>query len=79
MRDIYLRVLCDEPPLDILGFGGITDESREYNEPMLEAIQLSFEGNTESMDDLYWDDLAAKEPVQYPPEVEEDCVDIDYE
>ena len=78
MRDCYYEVLySSQPPLDKQSFKGIKAEHRDYTEPMLEAIQCCFEGNTEDMDDLYWDNLINNEPVQAPPRVEQDCVVVD--
>jgi hypothetical protein len=76
MRDYYMDELYGgSPPLDIQGFKGIKAESRGYTEPMMKAIQLCFEGDTEGMDNLYWDNLIAIEPVQPVPDITKVCID----
>lgn len=80
MRDCYTKVLYgSEPPLDILGFKGFKGDMRDCSKDMEEAITRCFEGNTEGMDDIFWDNLIAKEPVQSSPLLEQYYIDTEYE
>jgi hypothetical protein len=80
MKGYYEEVLYGQDrPIDMMGFKGIKGEMREYSEGMNRAIQLSFRGHTEEMDDLYWDNLIKLEPVQVPSGLEVGGLDIEYE
>ncbi len=48
----------------IVGMRKVSAKALDFSEQLTQAIGKCFEGNTEGMDDKFWDELIAREPVQ---------------
>ena len=70
MADYYRMVVGE------VGMRGIKGTAQEFSKPLTNAINKSFEQDTDDMTTTYWDALVANEGVNDPPSIEADEQDV---